>query len=258
MIESGRDMSGSLLLESRRINDASPKHVADRIDALWGSPAGKKLALLGTAYRPNSEDTRNSPTLSLAGELVRRGARVILHDPYVRPEDQNLERAAMTSSFTRDFDQALTGADGVIMCAAHEFYRKEWPQLLRRLPRNSAVFDACHLLTRAEAPDLPGLGKGKKAPSPELIAFGAESFKAAETGLALEIEAFVQFINAAYPEPGNALAFEDIQRLAGTCVTGCRLVRPDRIAALPVFLGKPLRLAERGWTLSVNREKKSG
>ncbi|MCX6565537.1 MAG: hypothetical protein NTW38_03805, partial [Candidatus Aminicenantes bacterium] len=43
MIESGRDQSSSLILESRRINDASPAYAADRISNLWGPPAGKKI-----------------------------------------------------------------------------------------------------------------------------------------------------------------------------------------------------------------------
>jgi len=254
MIESGRDMSASLLLESRRINDAAPGHAADRIAALWGPPAGKKIALLGTAYRPNSEDTRNSPTLGLALILAGRGAKVVLHDPYVRQEDQNLRRTGLTESFTRDLEDALAGADGVILCAAHEFYRKEQLRILGSSRKAPAVFDGCHLFSREEAPNLPGLGKGKSAPPPELVAFAADSFKAVETGQALEIEAFVEFVNTAYPEPGNALAFEDISRLAGTCVTGCRLVPPKTLAAIPSFEGKTLRLAARSAALSRRRE----
>ncbi len=255
MIESGRDMSESLILESRRINDEAPAYAADRAAALWGSPAGKKIALLGTAYRPNSEDTRNSPTLVLAAALAGRGARVVLHDPYVRPGDQNLRRTGLTGTFTRDFEEALSGADGVLICAAHEFYREEWPRILRTFSGQPAVFDGCHLFSREEAPSLPGLGKGKNAPPEELVAFGAESFRAMELGLALEIEAYVDFVNGAYPEPDNALSFDDISRLAGTCVTGCRLVPPGPIASVPAFGGATLRLVSRGGALSRRRER---
>ncbi len=257
MMESGRDMQNSLILESRRINDEAPAYAADRAAALWGSTAGKKIALLGTAYRPNSEDTRNSPTLSLAASLAGRGARVVLHDPYVRPGDQNLRRAGLTESFTRDFEEALAGADGVIICAAHPFYREEWPRLLRVFSGQPAVFDGCHLFSRREAPGLAGLGKGKNAPSEEIIAFAAESFRTMEAGLALEIEAYVDYVNSAYPEPGNTLVFADISRLAGTCVTGCRLIAPGSIPSVPAFEGWTPRLAERGAALSRRRERKS-
>jgi UDP-N-acetyl-D-mannosaminuronic acid dehydrogenase len=257
MIESGRDMSESLILESRRINDEAPAYVAGRVETLWGSLRGKKIALLGTAYRPNSEDTRNSPTLSLAGTLRTLGARVILHDPHVRSGDQNLERTGLTEAFTRDFDEALAGADGVIVCAAHRFYREEWPRRGPTSVGRPAVFDGCHLFSRREAPELAGLGKGKNAPSEALVEFGLESFRAMEIGLALEIEAFVDFVNQAYPAPRNGLAFEDIGRLAGTCVTGCRLVPPGRVSAVPAYKETVLRLAARGGSLSLRREGKA-
>jgi UDP-N-acetyl-D-mannosaminuronic acid dehydrogenase len=257
MIKAGRDMSASLILESRRINDASPIYAADRISNLWGPPAGKKIALLGTAYRPNSEDTRNSPTLSLAAELVRRGARIVLHDPYVRPEDQNLERTGLSGSFTRDLERALSGCDGVVLCAAHDFYRREWPKILRAFPGKPAVFDGCHLHGRTGEPGTPGLGKGRTAPSPELTAFALESFRAVERGVALEIEAFVKFINEAYPDAYNRLSLEDINRLAATCVTGCRLVPPASVVSLPMFRGSALRLAEKSLDLSRRRGEKA-
>jgi len=257
MIKANRDMSASLILESRRINDASPRLAADRIARLWGSPAGKKIVLLGTAYRPNSEDTRNSPTLTLATDLVGRGAKVVLHDPYVRPEDQNLARTNLTGAFTRDFDQALSGADGIIVCAAHDFYRREWPRILGAFSGRPAVFDGCHLHTRTEQPDIPGLGKGRLAPTEEMIAFAVESFRAVERGTALEIEAFVEFVNGAFPDAFNRLSFEEISRLAGTCVTGCRLVAPAAVDSLPVFRGSSLSLAAKGRALSAARGRKS-
>ncbi len=255
MIKAGRDMSASLILDSRRINDASPGYAADRIARLWGPPAGKKIVLLGTAYRPNSEDTRNSPTLALAADLIGRGARVVLHDPYVRPEDQNLARTNLAGVFTRDFEQAVSGADGIIVCTAHDFYRREWPGVIGAFPGQPAVFDGCHLHSRAEQPDIPGLGKGRQSPPEELIAFALDSFRAIERGVALEIEAFVEFVNEAYPDNFNRLSFEEISRLAGTCVTGCRLVLPEAVDSVPVFRGASLRLVQKSRALSSARKR---
>lgn len=253
MIEAGRDVSASLILQSRRINDESPGRAADRIVRLWGPPAGKKIVLLGTAYRPNSEDTRNSPTLVLAADLIGRGARVVLHDPHVRPEDQNLARTGLTGVFTRDFVEAVSGADGIVVCAAHDFYRREWSRIRGAFPGKPLVFDGSHLHTRAEQPDIPGLGKGRNDPPEELIGFAVESFRAVERGVALEIEAFVKFVNEAYPDPFNRLEFEEISRLAGTCVTGCRLVSPAPIDSVPEFRNLRLRLAGKSRALSAAR-----
>ncbi len=77
------------------------------------------MALLGVAYRFDSEDTRNSPTLVLAQALLDHGADVVLHDPYVQERDQNLAKTKLTSRFTTDLDSALAGADVIFLCTAH-------------------------------------------------------------------------------------------------------------------------------------------
>ena len=65
-IENGMDMSASLFLESRHINDESPGETIRLTEKYFGDISGKPVTLMGTAYRFNSEDTRNSPTLNLA------------------------------------------------------------------------------------------------------------------------------------------------------------------------------------------------
>ena len=84
------DANHSLILESRKINDASPAETIRRIEDNFGDVSGKSIALMGTAYRFNSEDTRNSPTLPLAQLLLEKGCQVTMHDRYVKPDDQNL------------------------------------------------------------------------------------------------------------------------------------------------------------------------
>ena len=80
-LEAGLPTAQSLILESRRINDDSPAQTLALAERRFGSLEGRSVALLGTAYRFNSEDTRNSPTLTLARLLLDRGARVAIHDP---------------------------------------------------------------------------------------------------------------------------------------------------------------------------------
>ena len=81
------------------------------------------MALLGVAYRFDSEDTRNSPTLYLARHLLAKGCRITLHDPYVKPDDQNLERFGLTGHFTRDLGAALADAEILFFCTGHGAYK---------------------------------------------------------------------------------------------------------------------------------------
>ncbi len=92
----------SLILEARRINDESPADAIRLVEQQWGAVDGRSVALLGAAYRFNSEDTRNSPTLALAQILMARGCRITIHDPYVKPDDQNLQTFGLTDWFTND------------------------------------------------------------------------------------------------------------------------------------------------------------
>jgi UDP-N-acetyl-D-mannosaminuronic acid dehydrogenase len=106
-----------LIIASREINDSMPLHVAELLeDAL--KEHGKKLegarvAILGVAFLEDSDDTRNTPSAVLYQELKNHGAKPVLHDPFVRDFE---------FPFTRDLDQALTGADAIILSTKHTQY----------------------------------------------------------------------------------------------------------------------------------------
>ena len=82
----------------------------------------KKLLLLGVAYRFNSEDTRNSPTLVLANYLRDNNVEYIMHDPYVKEDDQNVLKFKQEDHLTHDLNKALEFADYVFICSAHKEY----------------------------------------------------------------------------------------------------------------------------------------
>ena len=105
--QKGNDTSKSLILESRLINDASPVHTFKQAEKAFGNLKDKKIALLGVAYRFNSEDTRNSPTLALANYLRDNRVNYIMHDPYVKEDDQNLLKYKQQDHFTHDLNKAL-------------------------------------------------------------------------------------------------------------------------------------------------------
>ncbi|HWZ61181.1 MAG TPA: UDP binding domain-containing protein, partial [Gemmatimonadaceae bacterium] len=241
-IESGADTSRSLILAARRINDASP---AATIPLYDGVIDGKTVALLGTAYRFNSEDTRNSPTLALARLLLDRGCTVRLHDPYVKPDDQNLEKFGLTAHFTNDVDVALQGADIVIMCTGH----RDYLGILDRLRQlRVAVVDGCNLYHSSDFADsavaYTGIGRGCAAPTADLVAEVVAGFRSMEQALAREVAETVDFLNDAYASDAhNRVSFSEVRRLAATCVTGCSI--PDVVLpqATPAAVHGPWQLA---------------
>jgi len=245
-LESGVDASRSLILEARRINDESPAETLRLIERHHGPARGRSFALLGAAYRFNSEDTRNSPTLALAELLERRGARMRIQDPYVKSGDQNLERLALTDRFTNHLRDAVAEAEVIVFCTAHRDYMELEP-ILAEAPRVAGVVDACNLFPlsqhRSKVP-YSGIGRGTEPPSEELLDRVLVAFRAVERGFANELEQIIRFLNRAYAATAfEAVEFEEVQRLAATCGTGCRILDPGPVDGLPQTDGFVSRLA---------------
>ena len=117
-MQKGNDTSASLILASRLINDDSPAYTFKQAEKKFGNLRDKKIALLGVAYRFNSEDTRNSPTLTLANYLRDNNVEYIMHDPYVKADDQNLLKYNQQDHITQDINKALD-LPTIIIIAQH-------------------------------------------------------------------------------------------------------------------------------------------
>ncbi|HET7551500.1 MAG TPA: nucleotide sugar dehydrogenase [Gemmatimonadaceae bacterium] len=246
-LERERDSSRSLILESRHINDESPAETKRLAERRFGAVEGKKVALLGVAYRFDSEDTRNSPTLVLARNLIESGNDVVLHDPHVMERDQNLERTGTKSRFTRDLDRALSDAELVFLCTAHAAYADVHDRLAS-MDGLRGVVDACNLIDPASLNGLAnrytGIGRGSAKPDDELTEFVVESFRAMERGVANELEELIDFLNAEYaPDDFNRTSLAEVRRLARTCTTGCDIAEAGAIGDLPEYNGFQSRLA---------------
>jgi UDP-N-acetyl-D-mannosaminuronic acid dehydrogenase len=130
--EAGRDLdypgdAGSLFLLAREINDFMPRHMYRlTVDGLGraGKRVGRaRVAILGWAFLQNTDDTRNTPSEPYRDLLVKGGAEVSIHDPYV---DRG---PGLTIS--RDLREVIGGADAIAILTAHTQYRALVPGELR-------------------------------------------------------------------------------------------------------------------------------
>ena len=241
-LEQGKNFPGSLILESRRINDESPGQAVKLFEKHFGSIRNKRVALFGAAYRFNSEDTRNSPSLALALLLLNLGCKVTLHDPFVKPDDQNLLKFNLTSHFTRNYETALESCEYLIFCTAHKVYVDKIDMIKEMAPGLIGIMDGCNLFPEN---DYPGVGRGKRMPSKAFISFVHDSFKIMEKGIANEVMDLISFFNENYASDAfNKVDFMQVRQLAGTCVTGCKITMPGPVGSLPEFEGFSLRLAK--------------
>jgi UDP-N-acetyl-D-mannosaminuronic acid dehydrogenase len=247
-IESGRDMSESLILESRRINDESPGEVIRLTERYFGDISGKSVTLMGTAYRFNSEDTRNSPTLNLARLLLDKGCKVIMHDPYVKPDDQKLIKFGLEQFFTRDMQRALKNSEILIFCTSHKIYADEFDLIIKSATKLKGIVDGCNLYRQDDfsgrSIEYTGIGRGTNPPSPDFVDFVYNSFRVVELGVANEVQNFINFLNERFVKDDfNRVEFLDVQKIARTCVTGCDMVCPGPIEMVPFYKGFSSRLA---------------
>jgi UDP-N-acetyl-D-mannosaminuronic acid dehydrogenase len=246
-LEAGVNPARSLVLEARRINDESPAQVLALVERCSGAVAGRSIALLGVAYRANSDDARNSPTLALAAQLAARGARVRLHDPHVAAADPVLLRSGFAGSFHRDLAEALAAAEVVVLCVAHERYLRDGGRWLHHAQRLRTVVDACDAYRAAQiastAVRYAGIGRGIGMPSAPLVAAVAAGLRAVERGLANEAAMLVERIGDRLGAEGHGrLDLSTVQRLTACCVSRCELGEPGRVERVPPVDGFRSRL----------------
>lgn len=247
-LESGADTDHSLILRSRHINDGSPAQTIRLAERAFGRLDRRRVAVLGTAYRFNSEDTRNAPSLVLARALLEKGCDVTLHDPYVKPDDQNLLKFGLEKHFTRDVRKAVAEAEYIFFGTGHASYLAEAASIFRQAASLRGVIDACNLYRREdlEGPGYlyTGIGRGRRAPDEAFVSFVYDGFLAMERGLANEVSDLVDFLNRNYAtEAFHRIKFSEVQRLAASCSTGCLIADTGVVDQLPVYRGFHSQLA---------------
>jgi UDP-N-acetyl-D-glucosamine dehydrogenase len=135
------------------VNRSMPDHVVELVaDALndAGKPMkGSKVAVLGVAYKPDVDDTRESPALRVIDLLERKGMEVACHDPHV---------AAFTLEDGRPregvgFEDALEGADLTLVLTNHSVF-----DVVAILDRSSILVDTRNITEGLEDPRIRRLG----------------------------------------------------------------------------------------------------
>ncbi len=241
LIEKGIDINKSIILHSRKINEDSPRMSYQHAESKFESLKNKRIALLGAAYRFNSEDTRNSPTFVLAKILLANDNKIKIHDPFVKDDDQNLSKFNLHKYFTRDLNDAVKDADYIFVCTAHLNYLEQKDQIINASENLKGLYDGCNIYSYEEFKNskikYAGIGKGEKIPEDEFVDFVAQGFRFVEKGVANELQNIINFLNNTYSmDVFNKAVFRDVKRIAITCSTGCNIVDPAVIDSLPSYL----------------------
>jgi UDPglucose 6-dehydrogenase len=107
-------------------------------EAVGGRLVGKRIAVLGAAFKPNSDDIRDSPSLAISGRLADEGAVITVHDPVAMP---NAARVRPDLRYADSVHEAAEGADLVVHLTEWADYRAIDPDALRSIVANPVLID---------------------------------------------------------------------------------------------------------------------
>ena len=159
--ELGVEQAVSFLREVDSINLRRRARMVDLTrEALGGDLTGKRITVLGIAFKPNTDDVRDSPALDVAERLEQAGAQVVITDPEAI-ENARLRDPELT--YTPDLTEALTGADGVVLLTEWKQYKDLDPVAAGELVAQKVIVDGRNVVDRKAYRDVGwtvrGLGR---------------------------------------------------------------------------------------------------
>jgi len=144
--ELGADQALEFLREIDSINLRARQRVIELVRKdLSDNLVGKKIAVLGAAFKPDSDDVRDSPALDIAAQIAATGAIVTIHDPKaIEPAKKRFPALG----FSEDIEGALNGADLVLHLTEWKIYRELDPAKMAKLVANPIIIDGRNALDR--------------------------------------------------------------------------------------------------------------
>jgi UDPglucose 6-dehydrogenase len=160
-----------LLTAVIEVNELQKRRVIRKLERHLGSLAGRRIALLGFAFKPNTDDMRGASSLVLAARLQGEGAIVSGYDPVAEAQARALLPAV---EFAASAEEALDGADAAVLVTEWpEFAQLDWAGVARRMA-TPLLIDGRNFLDpealRAAGFAYEGIGRSSQPATPASVA----------------------------------------------------------------------------------------
>ena len=128
------------------------------VKKLYGSVSGKKIAILGFAFKANTNDTRESAAINICKDLIEEGAILIIHDPKVEAKQistdlgipEQLDNEANFDGgwrFEKNYLNSFEGADAALFLTNWDEYKNiNWQEVAHKMRKPSWIFDSRSIL----------------------------------------------------------------------------------------------------------------
>jgi UDPglucose 6-dehydrogenase len=142
--QAGMDLK--LLDAVERVNYAQKHVLTQKIVKRFGEDlTGKTFAVWGLAFKPNTDDMREAPSLVLIDDLTRRGARLVAFDPVSMKEARHLTSGNQQLQFAEDPMSALKGADALAIVTEWKTFRSPDFAAMKTSLKSPVIFDGRNL-----------------------------------------------------------------------------------------------------------------
>ena len=151
LVKTGQDYDTPIRIVETvvQVNDLRKRAMGRKIvKALGGDARGKKVALLGLTFKPNTDDMRDAPSLAIVQALEDAGAQIVAYDP----EGMDVAAPLMPGvTMTKDAYEAATGADALVLVTEWDAFRALDLKRLARLMNGPVLVDLRNIYPRREA-----------------------------------------------------------------------------------------------------------
>jgi UDPglucose 6-dehydrogenase len=137
-----------ILNSSMQTNESQPLRIVELVRSRLGSLSGRKITVLGLAFKPDTDDMREAPSIKVINRLVEEGALVKAYDPAAT---ENAKRLIKKIEFAKSLEEALGFSEVVLILTEWKEFGKE------QLYRGKTVFDGRRVLRRKSGGDYEGV-----------------------------------------------------------------------------------------------------
>ncbi|MDP7284302.1 MAG: UDP-glucose/GDP-mannose dehydrogenase family protein [Arenicellales bacterium] len=131
-----------LLSAVEEVNSNQKQLLLEKMDHHYeGDLKGKKIAIWGLAFKPNTDDMREASSRVIMEGLWKRGASVVVFDPVAMEECKRIYGDRTDLSYGSDPCSTLKGVDGLVVVTEWKVFRSQEPQKMRNRMREGVIFD---------------------------------------------------------------------------------------------------------------------
>ncbi len=159
----GAGVAQRIVKTTVEVNDSRKASMAGRVErALGGAVRGKRIGVLGLAFKPNTDDMREAPSIPLIQGLIERGADIRAYDPVARHQAEVLLDGV---EFADDAESAAKDADALVIVTEWDEFRALDLETLARSMHGKVMVDLRNVYDREEAERAGlayhGVGRGR-------------------------------------------------------------------------------------------------